>query len=157
MTGGFLTIEDNRKEQVFLFTYHTAMDIPKWVKNIPATLAKKKNYLKSKKAATDAVQYDGTIKSWFFYPNFIAAGAIASAPFSLMPSSQQYITDEIQKYGNFFHSYILKINKENKSWTLIRNHEVDEDEENIEPKEEEIYPIDLFVNSYPEAVDSEEE
>jgi len=126
-------------EDVYLYTYHTAMDIPIWVKNIPALQAKKKNYIKNKRSAIEATEWDGTLLDWFFGTNYVAAGVIAASPFCLMPVSNNYFKQYMKEYKKSCGDYVLTLNEKDRTWHLTN-----------EETEETINPIELFVNSFPE-------
>jgi hypothetical protein len=149
ITSGRLKIVDSTKETetVFLYTYHSAMDVPQWVKHVPSLLASKRSYLKNREEAKDALNWDETLLDWFFCTNLLSAAVIAYRPFTLMPVSSSYNKKYLDK-EEFYYDYLLTINIRNKSWVLenVSKEEIDE----FEFRREELNPSQLFINSFPE-------
>ena len=158
MTNGSLkitSVDSNDEEDVYLYTYHTAMDIPKWVKNVPALLAKKKNFISNKKRAIENVRHDGTISDWFFGTSHLAAGVISSSPFCLIPMSVKQFKEYEKENELGGNDYVLTVNEKNGIWKLTSHATEEEIKDMLDfgeeyKAEETINPIELFVNCYPE-------
>lgn len=136
MTKGILTIIDETEaQQLKLFTFHTGMDIPKWVRECPKAVAEKYfvQYRFLPKGKFDDVEEFvnflaeslGAVSDNFFYGPAAAFWITASHPGTLMVVNDHYL----EPFGKVDHSYELVIKDDR--WILSGerwNEETDEQE-----------------------------
>lgn len=100
---------------ILLHTTHTGMDLPKIVKEAPSLILKVRTYIKSESDLDIALDCDGSLYDWLFYPQCVCSLLIAARPLMLCHVSQDEMK-HIAKWSGADNPWILRI--EDDVWFL---------------------------------------